>query len=72
MRPHLGERGCSHQIGDIDVVNCLGLGTDRDSLRVDQLIHQDRPGGCIDDRYFDDAPVQVGGFGVEDDSDSGF
>lgn len=40
--------------------------------RVDELVHQDRPGGCVNDRYFDDATVQVGGFGVEDDSDSGF
>jgi len=30
--------------------------------RVDELVHQDRPGGCVNDRYFDDAPVQVGGF----------
>lgn len=30
---------------------------DEQSQGLDELVHQDRPGGCVNDRYFDDATV---------------
>ena len=66
-----GHHRCAEEIAGFDAVDAGGLGGDSDPAWVYQAVEQCVACGGVDDRKFDDCPVQICCFAVEDAGSAG-